>query len=162
MEIKDTKTKQNTQKQNKKKLSTLQIIIICLAAFIVVFTVIVSVIVVNKDDNNNYGITSSTEFTIYNETWTIYHKDNKITSIYCFYQYNDQTSQYWKDLAKKQGDSSIYVTHSITKNGKPSNEQNWYIIEETETIMNGWTKEVLFEKTIKYTQKLIFDLSQSA
>ncbi len=154
-----TNEEQDTKKQ-KKKLSVFQILIICFSAFIIIFTTIITIYFVNKDSNNLADVTSSTDFTIYNETWTVYHnQDNEISSIYTFYQYNEQTSQYWKDLATQHGDSSIYVTHSITKKGKPSNTQNWFVIEETETVMNGWTHEVLFEKTIKYEQKLNFELS---
>lgn len=82
---------------------------------------------------------------------------NTLSYITATYSENERNSVYYERLSKKHGDNSIFITHEFSMKGTPIGE-NWYIIEQTETIKCGWGCDgVLATKTIRHEKNLFFN-----
>lgn len=87
---------------------------------------------------------------------TYYVSDKAIVSISASYSEHEKTSSYYKKLAYRYGDNTVYVTHLYTLKGTPL-EDGWFSIEQTEKAINGWdSTEIFFERRTNYEEKIVF------
>ncbi len=117
--------------------------------------------------------------TINNIDWSVtyYKGTNDILSISASYTEKDSTSEFYKFSAYYHGDHTMYVNHNLFLSGTPL-EDDWFLIEQREQYVmpymdaDDWTRIkrtypsctfieasgyiVLYEKTTRYEEKLIF------
>lgn len=138
----------------KNKAIRIPVIVISTLLFIAALTILII---------NYYKNQPPLEMAAYRQTinhieWEItYHPDTKkIISVSAQYSITERSSEYWEQLRHYYGDSDVYVTHIITLKGTPLAD-DWYKIEKTEIISNGWDVNQIFSQTtIRYEEKLLF------
>lgn len=143
-----------------------RIIYMSVISFLIIAAILLIVFIPfrNKDNNpsstnSNNEITHHQQQTINDLNWDVSYKDTKkIVSIKTSFTERERTSTYYQELARKHGDSSVFILHIFTLVGTPM-EDNWFKIEKTEKLVNGWDNtEVLATFVTRYEEKLIFNL----
>lgn len=134
-------------------------------SIILLFTIACSMACKNNDDSNTESADIATQIVFVNDIpWSVtYNKASyEIKEINYFFQEKEQSSKYYDTLAYQYGDANVFVFHSYAYKGIPIGN-DWYSIELTEIAQDSKeSTNILHKSTIRYEEKLILHLIQSA
>ena len=155
MKEKELQTIEKNQK--KKKVNKLTIILLVMLVALIPLYIILPRVIKPYSPPEFY----SEKTQLYGTEWTlVYQKgNNSLQHITSEYTFSERYSDYYKQLSNRYGSSDVFVIHKISRTGYPIDD-SWYQIIETEKIINGFDQyETISERTIRYEEKLVFNLS---